>query len=167
MTFDFEAIERIKRVKYLYCRGIDTRDIPLLGTLFTEDASIDYQGGSYRFQAEGRDAILAALEAAFHDGLVACHTVHHPIIDVHGDGTADGEWRLIDYALNLRENNLTTVGAATYRDKYVLRDGAWKISRATYTRIYERVFNEPDAALTFHILGSRSRHDITAARAAD
>ena len=154
MTLDLEAIERIKRVKYLYCRGIDTCDLPLLETLFTADAAVDYQGGTYRFQAEGRDAILQALGAAFNKDFVACHTVHHPIIDVHGDGTADGEWRLVAYALNLKENNLTTIGAATYRDKYVLVDGAWKIRRATYTRIYERVFNDPDPALTYHILGS-------------
>lgn len=156
MSFDFDAIERIKRVKYLYCRGIDTCDIPLLTSLFTEDASIDYAGGTYRFQAEGRDTILSTLEAAFNKDFVACHTVHHPIIDVHGDGTADGEWRLVDYALNLRENNLTTIGAATYRDKYVLIDGAWKIRRATYTRIYERVFNDPNPALTAHLLGSKA-----------
>ena len=156
MSFDFDAIERIKRLKYLYCRGIDTCDIPLLRTVFTEDASIDYHGGSYRFQAEGRDAILEALDAAFNRDFVACHTVHHPIIDVHGDGTADGEWRLVDYALNLRENNLTTIGAATYRDRYVLDGGDWKIRRATYTRIYERVFNDPNPALTFHVLGSRA-----------
>lgn len=156
MSFDFDAIERIKRVKYLYCRGIDTCDIPLLETLFTEDASVDYQGGSYRFQAEGRPAILRALEAAFNSDFVACHTVHHPIIDVHGDGTADGEWRLVDYALDLGRNNLTTVGAATYRDKYALTDGGWKIRRATYTRIYERVFNDPEPALTFHLLGARA-----------
>lgn len=154
MTLNLEAIERIKRVKYLYCRGIDTCDIALLETLFTPDASVDYQGASYRFQADGRDAILRAIEAAFNKDFVACHTVHHPIIDVHEDGTADGEWRLVDYALNLAENNLTTIGAATYRDRYVLSDGAWKIQRATYTRIYERVFNDPDPALAFHILGS-------------
>ncbi|MBS0504396.1 MAG: nuclear transport factor 2 family protein [Proteobacteria bacterium] len=156
MSFDFDAIERIKRVKYLYCRGIDTCDIPLLESLFTEDASIDYQGGSYHFQAQGRDAILKALAAAFNSEFVACHTVHHPIIDVHSDGTAHGEWRLIDYALNLRENNLTTIGAATYRDHYVRESDGWKIQRATYTRIYERVFNDPNPALTFHLLGSKA-----------
>ncbi|MGH8598410.1 MAG: nuclear transport factor 2 family protein [Gammaproteobacteria bacterium] len=157
MTFDLETMERIKRLKYSYCNAIDTCDIALLETLFTEDATIDYQGGTYRLQADGRDAILAALKQAFHPEFVACHSVVHPIIDVRGDGTADGRWRLIDYVMSLRDGNLTTIGAANYVDKYVLQDGAWRIARSTYTRIYERVFNDPDPGVTYHILGGGAR----------
>ena len=150
---DLEAIERIKHVKYRYCRGIDTCDLALLESIFTEDAEIDYIGGSYRFQAKGRDTILQAIEQSFHKDFVAAHSVTHPIIEVKGDGTATGEWRLTDYAINLREDNLTTVGAAEYRDLYRLEDGHWRIARSTYTRIFERVFNEPNPALTFAVLG--------------
>lgn len=156
MTFDLQAIEAIKRLKYEYCEAIDTCDAALLASIFTEDVAIDYHGGSYRFQAEGRDNVVKALEKAFHPEFVASHAVTMPIIDVHGDGTADGRWRLIDYAMNLRENNLVTIGSAVYRDKYTLVDGAWKIRAARYTRIYERVFNEPDAALTAHFLAGRA-----------
>lgn len=156
MTLDLEAIERIRRVKYQYCEAIDTGDLALLETLFTEDASVDYEGGSYRFVASGRREILSAIGQAFHADFVACHTVSHPIIDVHGD-TADGHWRLVDYAMNLRENARTTIGAATYVDRYVLQDGAWRIARSTYTRIYERVFHEADPALTAHVLGRAAR----------
>lgn len=156
MTLDLQAIEQIKRLKYEYCEGIDTCDAELLRSVFSEDVTVDYQGGTYRFQAQGRDNVVNALKQAFHPEFVACHAVTMPIIDVHADGTADGRWRLIDYAMNLRENNLVTVGAAIYRDKYVLVDGAWKISHASYTRIYERVFHEPDAALTAHILGTKA-----------
>ena len=156
MTFDLQAIEAIKRVKYEYCEAIDTCNVELLRSVFAEDVSVDYQGGTYRFQAQGRDNVVKALEQAFHPEFVACHAVTMPIIDVHGDGTADGRWRLIDYAMNLRENNLVTVGAAVYRDKYVLIDGAWKIRHAAYTRIYERVYTETDPALTAHILGTKA-----------
>ena len=146
-------MERIKQVKYRYCRGIDTCDLALLKTVFTEDAEIDYIGGSYRFEAKGRDAILQAVEKSFHKEFVAAHSVTHPIIDVKGNGTATGEWRLTDYAINLREANLTTIGAAEYRDRYRLIEGQWRIARSTYTRIFERVYNDPSPGLTFAVLG--------------
>ncbi|MEM9013726.1 MAG: nuclear transport factor 2 family protein [Pseudomonadota bacterium] len=153
MALDLEAIERIKRVKYAYCQAIDTCDLALLETVFAPDATVDYEGGTYRFQAEGRDNILAAIKAAFHDEFVACHSVIHPVIDVTSETTATGSWRLIDYAMNLRENNLVTIGAANYKDSYTHDGRSWRIQSSSYTRIYERVFNEPDAALTHFILG--------------
>ena len=43
-------IEEIKKLKYRYFRGIDMADMELLSTLFTDDASLDYRGGTYRWQ---------------------------------------------------------------------------------------------------------------------
>lgn len=157
MSLDLEAIERIKRVKYQYCDAIDRCDLALLESILTEDFSADYRGGSYRLQVSGRSEFLEAIKKAFHPDFVGCHAVQHPIIDVHGDDTASGRWRLVDYAMSLRDDNLTTIGAATYVDDYALVDGAWKLRRSSYTRIYERVFNEPNPAITFHILGSVAR----------
>lgn len=157
MTLDLQAIEQIRRVKYRYCEAIDRCDLAALEQILTEDFSADYQGGTYRLQANGRTEFLAAIKAAFHRDFVGCHAVTHPIIDVHGNGTADGQWRLVDYAMSLSDDNLTTIGAATYVDKYVLEDGVWRIKRSTYTRIYERVFNDPNPAVTYHILGSAAR----------
>ena len=66
MSLRLEDIELIKRVKYLYCRSLDTCDSSLAATLLTEDATIDYEGGTYHFKAQGRDAIVEALRQAFH-----------------------------------------------------------------------------------------------------
>ena len=153
MAFDFEAIERIKRVKYAYCRAIDTCNLDLLASVFTPDATIDYHGGSYRFRASGRDEIVDAIKGAFHEDFVACHSVVHPEIDVHKDATADGRWRLLDYAMNLRQENLVTVGAADVVDRYAVFEGQWRIKSSAYTRLYERVFKEADPALTHYFLG--------------
>ncbi len=152
MEFDLQAIEHIKRLKYAYCRAIDTCDLELLGSILTDDAEVDFHGGTYVFQAQGRDAIVAAIGGAFHEEFVGCHTVHMPVIDVHADGTADGRWRLLDYALNLREDNLTTVGAAEYVDRYVRQEGVWLIRHSSYTRLYERVYREAEPGLTAHLL---------------
>ena len=157
MTLRLEDIEHIKRLKYTYARALDTGDIAGACACFTEDAEIDYRGGSYRFTLKGRDHILAAMRAAFHPGLVGSHTMHMPIIDVHDDDTADGRWTLIDYALNLSEGNKTTVGAAHYVDRYVREDGRWLIARTEYDRIYERVYHDAAPGLTAHFTGMMAR----------
>ncbi|MDT0575341.1 nuclear transport factor 2 family protein [Croceicoccus sp. F390] len=148
---DLQAIELIKRLKYNYCRSIDTCNTAMLREVFAEDAKIDYRGGTYRFEMAGRDGIVDALETAFHKDFIASHTVHMPIIDVDGDH-ATGKWTLVDYALNLAKNNETTVGAAHYDDEYVHRDGRWQILRSQYERVYERVYHDADPYLTAHML---------------
>lgn len=159
MSSKLEIIEEIKQVKYAYCRAIDTCDLAELEKVFIEDAEIDYHGGTYRFQAQGRDKILAAIGGSFHEDFVACHTVHMPIIKLTSDKTATGQWRLLDYAMNLREDNLVTIGAAEYVDDYVLDGDQWRIKKSSYTRIYERVFKESDPALTAYILGGYNQHN--------
>lgn len=153
MSLRLEDIELIKQLKYKYCRGIDTCDIALLDSIMTDDMSVDYLGGSYHFQAEGKAAVLAALKAAFHPNFVGSHTVHHPIIEVHDDGTADGHWTLIDYSLNLNDLRVTQ-GSSFYKDRYRFEGGQWKLQRASYTRLYEMVETLPARpTLTAHLLG--------------
>lgn len=148
-----EDLEAIKQLKYNYARALDTCNTAQLETLFTEDAEIDYRGGTYRLALQGRAAIVAALGQAFHAGLVAAHTMHMPVIEVSGD-TATGSWTLRDYALNLNEGNSVTEGAAHYRDRYVKRDGRWLIAFSEYDRLYERVYQDPTPGLTAHLLGT-------------
>lgn len=151
---DCENTEQIKQLKYRYCRSIDSCDIGELERIFTEDASISYRGGSYVFEAEGRENILKAMKSAFHEKLVSCHTVHMPVIDMTGEDTATGQWRLLDYALNLADNNKVTVGAAEYVDAYEKnRDGVWQIRKSGYTRVYEQVFLQENHNLTHYLLG--------------
>ncbi|TJY55541.1 nuclear transport factor 2 family protein [Sinimarinibacterium sp. CAU 1509] len=157
MTLPLEDIERIKRLKYRYCRCIDTANIDELTTLFTEDASVLYVGGSYRFEAEGRSRIIEALSMAFHSEALATHTVNHPEIDVTSPTTATGVWYLKDWFCDLR-HKIITDGTALYRDLYVKRDGEWLIQRATYERIIEIVtpFTEPPN-ITAHWLAKHGR----------
>jgi len=60
--------------------------------------------------------------------------------------------------MNLRENNMVTIGAAEYVDDYVLDGDTWRIKKSSYTRIYERVFDETNPALTAYILGGFNQH---------
>ena len=150
----YEDIEAIKRVKYNYCNGIDRCDLDLLESILCADVEIDYVGGTYRYKVSGRENFLAAVKASFNPEFVSCHTVHMPFIDVIDETRASGRWRLLDYAMNLAEDNLVTIGAAEYQDIYQKgTDDLWRIRSSGYERIYERVFKEPDPALTHFYLG--------------
>lgn len=151
MSLRLEDIEWIKQLKYTYSRALDTADIPTIATLLADDASIDFQGGSYHFALQGRDAIVAALSAAVGPHLAGTHTMHMPVIEVHDDGTAAGIWTLLDWAINIGEGNKVTTGSAIYRDRYVYRGGRWLIQHSEYRRVFERVFHDPAPGLTAHL----------------
>jgi hypothetical protein len=138
MSLPLEDIEHIKRLKYAYCRCIDTANVTELATLFTEDASICYVGGSYRFEAQGRDKIVEAIGFAFHSEAIAFHHVNHPEIDFVSATEATGTWYLKDWFLDLKHKVITD-GSALYKDTYVKQGGKWLIKRATYSRIFEIV----------------------------
>jgi hypothetical protein len=150
-------MELIRQLKYKYWRGIDTADMALLSGLFTEDIRVDYVGGTYRWQVEGKQNMLAAIEAAFNPRIASAHTGHHPEITVHTDTTAEGIWTLTDVFIDL-EKNLRTTGAALYRDQYRKVGGKWLIAVTTYERLYEEV--DPITTppnLTAHMLAKRAK----------
>lgn len=138
MSQRLEDIEDIRQLKYRYFRCIDTANTAELAELFTEDASIKYEGGTYTFETQGRDKICEAIGYAFHAEAIAFHHGNHPEIEVLSDSEATGTWYLRDWFLDLRRK-ITTDGAAFYRDKYVKRDGRWLIAYSGYTRIWEIV----------------------------
>lgn len=152
MSLHLEDIELIRRLKYKYWRCIDTGDVAALLDVFTEDVKIDYIGGSYRWQLTGRDKVLESIAAAFNANAVACHTGHHPEIDVLTEASAEGTWYLTDLFINLTEKVRTT-GSALYRDKYVKTRDGWRIRESVYERVYEEVesYQEPPR-LTAHYL---------------
>jgi uncharacterized protein (TIGR02246 family) len=152
MSLRLEDIERIRQLKYKYWRSIDTGDIAALEELFTEDVRVDYIGGSYRWQMQGRDKIIESIAQSFHGNAVACHTGHHPEIEVLTDTTATGIWYLTDVFINLAQK-IRTTGSALYRDKYVKQRGQWRIAESNYERLYEEVDRfETMPNLTAHYL---------------
>lgn len=144
MSLPLEDYELIRQLKYRYCRCIDMANLEELRELFTEDAAVCYVGGSYRFEAQGREKILEALGYAFHAEAIAFHHVNHPEIALTSATEATGIWYLKDWFCDLR-NKIVTDGSALYRDRYRKQDGVWKIAYASYERVYEIVtpFTEP------------------------
>jgi hypothetical protein len=137
MALRLEDIELIKQLKHRYMRCLDTADIPGLRATMHPDISIQYIGGSYRIEAEGRDNVIATLSGMFNKKYAGSHVVHHPEIEVQDDTTASGIWYLTDYAINFNIAK-TTQGAAIYRDRYEKLGGNWVIRHSGYTRLWER-----------------------------
>ena len=138
MSLPLEDLELIKRLKYAYCRCIDTANVKEVRELFTEDAGVCYVGGTYRFEVQGRDKIIEALENAFHSEAIAFHHVNHPEIDFQSPTEATGTWYLKDWFLDLR-HKIITDGSSLYKDRYVKRNGKWLIQYASYERVFEIV----------------------------
>ena len=134
---DLQELEAIKVLKYKYMRCIDQKRWKELESTFAEDATSSYGGGKYSF--EGRDAVLTFLvEAMDRDTFLSSHRVHHPEIEFTSDATATGTWALEDYVIDL-QHGITLHGAAFYNDRYVKRDGEWKIQHTGYQRTFEQV----------------------------
>jgi hypothetical protein len=150
-------LEDIRTLKHRYFRGIDTADMALLGTLFTDDLVVDYRGGTYRVQLSGREDMLEFLANSFHSSAVAMHHGHMPEITLTGEDSAEGIWYLEDIFINL-DSRTHTIGSAIYRDRYRREDGAWKIARTEYDRVFEmiRPLGE-NADITSHHLATAGR----------
>jgi ketosteroid isomerase-like protein len=134
---DLLDIEAIKRVKYKYLRCLDQKLWEEMAEVLTDDAVASYSGGKYSF--EGREAIIDFLVRSmgaetFHSS----HRVHHPEIDLNGDGTALATWAMDDVVV-MTDWNLTVRGAAFYVDEYRKVGDEWKISHTGYKRSYEEM----------------------------
>ncbi|PTD22513.1 nuclear transport factor 2 family protein [Sphingomonas fennica] len=139
MTLRLEDIERIKQLKHRYMRMLDSGDSEGLAGCFVPEATIRYEGGSYLYEANGRDEIIAMLGQMQNNQYVGMHLALMPEIDVAEDGAvAEGRWYMVDWAVNMATNRMTH-GTALYHDHYVHRDGEWRIRHSGYVRLFERV----------------------------
>lgn len=130
-------IEAIKQLKYRYMRGVDEKLWDQIEACFVPEATCAYSGGKYAF--DGRDAIMKFLtESMDRPSFLSAHRVHQPEIELTSDTTATGTWALDDYVID-DQHGVTIHGAAFYRDRYVKRDGEWKIEHTGYTRTFEQM----------------------------
>ena len=145
-------IEDIKNLKHRYFRAIDMADFELLDYVFTENVTVDYRGGSYRWQSEGKQKIIESLRESFHNKACAMHQGHHPEIEIISESIATGKWYLQDIFYNF-DHNLVTQGTALYEDRYIKEGENWLISHSEYDRIWEEVSPiNPDTKFTTILL---------------
>ena len=130
------AIEDIRQLKARYMRCIDTKDLACLrDTVFATDAELSFSGADYEIAVKGWPEIEKFYQGAFTPTKFGMHQVHTNEIEVSGE-RATGTWYLHDVFINLEEN-WTLQGSALYRDEYVKANGAWRIAKSTYQRLWE------------------------------
>jgi uncharacterized protein (TIGR02246 family) len=135
---DLVEFEQIKRLKYRYLRCLDQKLWEELAECFEPDATASYGGGAY--VRDGREAILEFISTSMGaTTMLTSHRCHHPEIDLDGPDSATGTWALEDVVI-MTDVDLTIQGAAFYTDRYVKRDGTWRIAHTGYLRTYEELF---------------------------
>ena len=138
-----EDIEAIKRLKYRYWRCLDLKLWDELAGCFTEDATVDYGGGTYCFR--GRDDIMRFLRESLgrETGALGFHHGHHPEIDLTSESSARGTWALDNYLFNAGRKRGVRI-AAYYHDEYVKVAGVWKIAHTGYTYVFREEWSQED-----------------------
>ncbi len=129
-------IEAIKRLKHAYFRCIDTANLDELGTLFHDDVSVHFIGGTYEWTTQGKEEYLNNIGVSFSNKSIGHHNGHQPEIQMISDTEATGIWYLADQMWILNHNAKTS-GTALYWDRYLKVDGEWLIKDTKYERLYE------------------------------
>lgn len=129
-------MEAIKQLKHAYLRCIDTANVEELATLFHEDVVVDFKGGNYHWQLNGREEYLSNIAVSFSKQSVGQHHGHHPEIQMLSESEATGIWYLEDHFWSLK-HKVHATGSILYWDRYVKEDGRWLIRETRYERLYE------------------------------
>jgi len=131
-------IEAIKRLRYAYCRCMDTAQFDEFRELLTPEFSCRYIGASYEFIANGRDEFVQMIREGFNTKVGATHQLHHPEIDILDETHAKGRWYLQDVVYKYLTNELI-YGTLIYDDRYERRADGWKLAHSEYYRVIEVV----------------------------
>jgi ketosteroid isomerase-like protein len=119
-----------------YARALDTRDWPLLSSLFTADAVVDYtaEGGPV---CNGADAVVADCQADF-TGLDATHhLIGNVTVSVDGDRATARSYVHAWHQRADAPGGTVLLLAGGYDDRLVRDGGGWKIRRRVLTVAFE------------------------------
>ncbi len=134
-----EAIAEIQKLQGKYYRCLDSKLWDELGEVFAPTFHTAFSDGRLVFDHyEGEDGLKHYYETQMsNSAMISQHNGHTPEIEVAEDGVnAHGKWYLHDYLIILG-TDFNIRGTAIYDIDYVKVDGAWKISKIGYKRIYE------------------------------
>ena len=145
-----QAIRDIKHLQYSYSHYAELGLWFDLGDLFATNGVAHYAQGDFRgpeslrkfyFQELGRGQLGLA------EGRIYPHVMIQPVVTVAGDGkTANGRWHVI--AMLGSYGGSASWAGVVYENRYVLEDGAWKISELSYNSQYNGRYNPPGMALS-------------------
>jgi hypothetical protein len=114
--------EAIRELVLLYSRGVDRKDIELLKTLYTKDATDDH-GAHFKGPA---DAYIDFLAKSLPGLLAGGHFVCNHLIAVDG-ASAEGEVYALAYHIfpDGKGGTVQEVAGVRYIDRYAKENGRW------------------------------------------
>ena len=135
---ELEAYIAISQVKARYCRALDTKDWAAYAEVFTDDFELDTSAAGGPPPSRGREAAIRMIRAAVETARTV-HQVHSPEIRLDGD-TAYVIWAMQDRVAwgpdRKFEAGLTGhTGYGHYHERYVRKDGRWRIASQRLTRL--------------------------------
>ena len=119
--------------KARYCRLLDTKDWAGWADLMTEDYELDVSEGTGKPIIRGREAAVKDVQASILTAKTA-HQVHNPEMRIEGD-VAHVVWALQD-RLSWGPDRPTLTGYGHYHERWVKRDGTWKLAALKLTRLH-------------------------------
>lgn len=122
----------ICNAKARYCRTLDTKDWDGFRDIFTEDYELDVSDSGGGPPIKGREAAMESVKSSILTAKTA-HQVHSPEITIDGD-EAHAIWAMQDRVVWGPDRSLT--GYGHYHERWVRRNGEWKIATLRLTRLH-------------------------------
>jgi len=128
-----ESRVAISEIVAKYCKSCDDRDVPLLRSLFTDDAVVRSDDGV--MTSDGIDAVMKMYGGRFEVLGISAHWTHDHIIafDDTDPDRATGE--IFGHA-EAHRNGMTLVASLRYQDVYRREGGVWKFASRTLSFLY-------------------------------
>ncbi len=121
------AKDEIRELAQLYSRGVDRKDIGLLGTLYTKDAT-DHHGSHFSGTADAYIEFLAKSLPHIH---VGGHFICNHLISVIDDENAEGEVYALAYHYipDGKGGTVRDVAGVRYIDRYRKENDRWRFAK--------------------------------------
>lgn len=141
------ASDKIRKQLYLYCKGIDQRDWPLVRSCFAEE----HQHRHPPFEGSV-DEFIGFASMAMTIIPISNHSISNMIIDIDDDGQGakteagfcaihvieeGADVGFLSFDLNGEESDWTVVGS--YHDRWIFRDQKWLIVERDARHIWQRL----------------------------
>ena len=121
-------LEAVRKNLAAYCKAVDTKNIELLGSLFSRDMELSVSPWSFDFQ--GRDAVIDFYTKAFQDTDGSRHNCVNEIIEA----VEGGEYRSSCYFHStVAIGSESLIGWGNYDDTFVVEDGVLKFRKKLIT----------------------------------
>ena len=114
-----------------YASALDTKDWTALESLFTTDATWEYEAGGERLL--GPDAIVAQIAAALRPLEATQHLCGNHVVRLAGD---QAEHSCYFQAQHVRHDGATYLGAGRYTDRLCRTPDGWRFTHRRLTSVW-------------------------------